>query len=239
MRVSKKFKKWCDDMKEEKRTTTNNKNEYLSDKRITELIPKHKDSTTMKNDILLFNWGDKRGITFNLFYVLVMVLVGVILLGVFGFVFNAVYNGLNQDVMLGQVNLSNATEQTYGVFINSYNNNMDLYGLFLIFGMIGGLFFASFMLRGKWEKLLIIVDLIIMVVVYITAILLSNAYESLLTASSGVITQFEGQMPKTSGFLLHLPRYVVIIGAVCMILFYSSIPRRENEQQINYESGQY
>lgn len=182
---------------------------------------------------------DKRGITFNMFYVLVMVLFGVILFGVFGFVFNAVFNGLNQDVMLGQVNLSEATTSTYGVFNTSFNNNLDLFGMFLIFGMIGGLLLASFLMRGKWDKILIVVDLIIMVVVYITAVLLSNAYETLLTASSGIITQFEGSMPKTSNFLLHLPRYVVVIGAVCMILFYSGIPRREGEKEINYEAGQY
>ena len=181
----------------------------------------------------------KRGITFNIFYVIVMALVGIILFGVIGFIFNAVFNGLNQDVMLGAVNLSNVTTQTLGTFNTAYNNNLDLFGMFLIFGMIGGLFIASFLLRGKWDKVLIIADLIIMVVVYIMAVLISNAYESLLIASSGIITQFEGSMPKTSGFLLHLPRYVVIIGAVCMILFYSGIPRRENEQQINYQEGQY
>jgi hypothetical protein len=181
----------------------------------------------------------KSGITFNIFYVLVMAFVGVLLFGIFGFVFTSMYNGLNQDIEVGQVNLSNVTEQTFGVFNTAYNNNLDLFGLFLIFGMIGGLFMASFLMRGKWDKILIVVDLIIMVVVYIFAVLISNAYESLLTASSGIITQFEGSMPKTSGFLLHLPRYCVIIGAVCMILFYSGIPKRESEQQINYQEGQY
>jgi hypothetical protein len=174
---------------------------------------------------------DKRGITFNLFYVMAMIIFGVVLLAVLGFIFHSVRVGLNQDEMIGQVNLSNASESTFGVFDTAYNNNLDLFGLFLIFGMIGGLLIASFMLRGKWNKLLIVVDLILMVVVYITAVLISNAYETLLIASSGIISQFEGSMPKTSNFLLHLPRYVVVIGAICMILFYTLIPRREDERQ--------
>lgn len=182
---------------------------------------------------------DKRGITFNIFYVLVMIFVIVIVLGIMGFVFNAVYNGLNVDVQLGQVNLSNATQETYGVFNTAYNNNMDLFGLFLIFGMIGGFLIASFLMRGKWDKLLIIVDIIILVVVYIASVLLSNAYETLLIASNGVISQFEGSMPKTSNFILHLPRYVVIIGVLAMVLFYAGIPKRENEQEINYQEGGY
>lgn len=174
---------------------------------------------------------DKRGITFNIFYVLVMMIFGVVILAVLGFIFHSVRTGLNQNEMIGQVNLSNASESTFGVFDDAYNTNLDLFGLFLIFGMIGGLLIASFMLRGSWNKLLIVVDLILMIAVYILAVLISNAYETLLIASNGVISQFEGSMPKTSNFLLHLPRYCVIIGAVCMILFYSMIPRREDEQQ--------
>jgi len=181
---------------------------------------------------------DKRGITYNIFYVLAVLIFGVVLLAVLGFIFNSVRNGLNQDVMLGQVNLSNASESTFGVFDDAYNTNLDLFGLFLIFGMIGGLLIASFMLRGTWNKLLIVVDLILMIVVYITAVLISNTYEHLLIASNGVISQFEGSMPKTSNFILHLPRYVVVIGAVCMILFYSAIPRREDERvSQSYQEG--
>jgi hypothetical protein len=182
---------------------------------------------------------DKRGITFNIFSVMVILIFGVIVLAILGFIFSNMRSGLNQDVMIGQVNLSNASESTFGVFESAYNNNLDLFGLFLIFGMIGGLLIASFMLRGEWNKLLIPVDLILMVVVYITAVLISNAYETILTASAGIIPQFEGSMPKTSNFILHLPRYVVIIGAVCMILFYSAIPRREDERQQlqSYQEG--
>jgi ABC-type sugar transport system permease subunit len=182
---------------------------------------------------------DKRGITFNLIIIICLMLVGVIVIGILGFVFSSIYSGLNQDVLIGSVNMSNVTEQTYGTFNTAFNNNLDLFGLFLIFGMIGGLLIASFLMRGKWDKLLIVVDLILLVVVYIVAVVISNTYETLLTASAGVISQFEGSMPKTSNFLLHLPRYVSIIGAVCMILFYSGIPKRENEQQINYEGGNY
>jgi hypothetical protein len=184
---------------------------------------------------------DKRGITFNLFYVMAYIIFGIVLLAILGFIFSSIRTGLNQDEMIGQVNLSNASESTYGVFETAYNDNLDVFGLFLIFGMIGGLLIASFMLRGTWNKLLIVVDLILMVVVYITAVLISNTYEHLLIASSGIITQFEGSMPKTSNFVLHLPRYVVIIGAVCMILFYSAIPRREDERQPaqSYQEGAY
>lgn len=182
---------------------------------------------------------NKRGvITSTLFYFMVYIIIGVIMLAVVGFVVHAIRGGLNINEMAGQVNLSNVSESTLGVVDDSLNNNLDLFGLFLIFGMIGGLLIASFMLRGKWNKLLIVVDLILMVVVYITAVLISNAYEQILIASNGVISQFEGSMPKTSNFILHLPRYVVVIGAVCMILFYSAIPRREDEQQIqSYQEG--
>jgi hypothetical protein len=183
---------------------------------------------------------NKRGITYNIFYIIALMIFGVILLGILGFIFHSIRGALNQNEMIGQVNLSNVSESTFGVFDDALNNNLDLYGLLLIFGMIGGLLTASFVMRGKWNKLLIVVDLILMIAVYIMAVVISNSYETLLIASNGVISQFEGSMPKTSNFLLHLPRYCVIIGVVCMILFYSSIPRREDEQQpISYQEGGY
>lgn len=174
---------------------------------------------------------DKRGVTFNIFYIFISIFIGIILFGVFAFIFHNVRVGLNQDVMIGQVNLSNVSESTFGVFDDALNTNLDLYGLFLIFGMIGGLFIASYTLRGKWNKALIIVDIFILIVAYLVSVLIANAYETLLIASNGIITQFELSMPKTSNFLLHLPRYSVIIGVVSMILFYSLIPRREDEKQ--------
>jgi hypothetical protein len=233
MRVHKRFKAFIEEM-------TNQKPE-LSGIKATELISRHKNAVELKQDIINYDLKqDKRGITFNLFYALGMILALILILGILAFVFNSMYSGLNQDVMLGNVNLSNITEGTFGVFVDSYNNNLDLYGLFVIFGTIIGLFLASFIMRGKWDKLLIIVDILIMTIAYIFSVIISNTYETFLNASAGVITQFEGLMPKTSNFLLHLPRYVVVIGAVCMILFYTIIPKKEGEQSPgNYQEGQY
>ena len=233
MRVHKRFKAFIEEM-------TNQKPE-LSGIKATELISRHKNAVELKQDIINYDLKqDKRGITFNLFYALGMILALILILGILAFVFNSMYSGLNQDVMLGNVNLSNITEGTFGVFVNSYNNNLDLYGLFVIFGTIIGLFLASFIMRGKWDKLLIIVDILIMTIAYIFSVIISNTYETFLNASAGVITQFEGLMPKTSNFLLHLPRYVVVIGVVCMILFYTIIPKKEGEQSPgNYQEGGY
>jgi hypothetical protein len=236
MRVSKDFKEWCDKMKKEKSEITENKEEQLSDRKITWLLPKHRESLTIRNDLLNFVWKDNnKGMVHNLFIGITVALVSIIMIGVLGFVFTSIYAGLNQDVMIGQVNLSNATQETFGVFENAYNNNMDILGLILIFGMIGGVLIASFMLRGTQDKLLILIDIIILIVVYIFAVLISNYYETLLIASQNVFTQFEYGMPKTSNFILHLPRWVTLIGVGIMVLLYSSIPKRDTEKDISYE----
>lgn len=59
MRVSVEFKKWCDNMIKEKKDKTEKREEQLSGKRITELIPKHKDSQLMREDILNYSWSNK------------------------------------------------------------------------------------------------------------------------------------------------------------------------------------
>lgn len=57
MRVSVEFKRWCENMIKE--TKTRKREEQLSGKRITELIPKHKDSLIMRDDILNYSWSNK------------------------------------------------------------------------------------------------------------------------------------------------------------------------------------
>ena len=59
MRVSVDFKKWVDKMKEEKKEITTDKEEQLSDKKITELIPRHTLSPVLKEDIINYAWGNK------------------------------------------------------------------------------------------------------------------------------------------------------------------------------------
>lgn len=56
MRVSKDFKSWCERIAEEKKLITDKREEQLSGRRITELIPKHKDSLIMRDDILNYAW---------------------------------------------------------------------------------------------------------------------------------------------------------------------------------------
>ncbi len=180
----------------------------------------------------------KGGITIFMIIAIALIVSLVIVLGIVAFVTNKINEGLDQDVMIGQSNLSEITQETLGVTNTALANNLDLFGLFLIFGMIGGLFIASFVMRGRFNKLLIIVDILLIISAFFIAIPISNFYETLLIASSGTMDTFETDMPKTSNFILFLPRYIAIIGVIMMILFYSSIPKREDESkltQINIE----
>jgi len=60
MRVSIEFKRWCEKMKELKKQQTQNREEWLSDSKITKLITKHREITPLlEAEILNFSWGGK------------------------------------------------------------------------------------------------------------------------------------------------------------------------------------
>ena len=107
-------------------------------------------------------------------------------------------------------------------------------GILSIFGMILGLFLSSYILRNTLPKWAIVLDIIIIVAVFIFALYLSSAYGSVMDglASSGEFF-LEDNLPKTSKFMLNLPIYVAIIGAIMMVLFHSSIPRKR-EEELNF-----
>jgi hypothetical protein len=152
-------------------------------------------------------------------------------MGMYAYSFHELTKGLMVNESLGQVNLYDVASSTFGVVDTSILNSLDFLGLALIFGCIIGLFLSAYWLSGTSPKLLLIVDLIILVLAFILAVYISNTYNTFLTGVSdlGIYAEY---MPNSSKFLLNLPLFVGIIGAITLILYYSGIPKaREDEQQ--------
>ncbi len=175
---------------------------------------------------------NKRGQSTILMILLVVALFfATILLLVGGLVTTSINSALDIDVDMGQVNLREVNANTFGQFNDMVVNNADWWGISLIFGMILGLFLSSYILRGRLPKWGLILDIFIIIFVFIISLYISSIYGTLLDglASAG-ITFLEDHVVKTSMFVLNLPVFVVIIGVIMMILFHSSIPRRNEER---------
>ncbi len=146
-------------------------------------------------------------------------------------------NALNQDIDMGQVNLADLNADTFGVFAATYLNHADWWGISIIFGMILGLFLASYFLRGSLPKWGIVLDIFIIIGMFILSLYISSSYSTMLDALSSAGENFlEVYTPRTSTFMVNLPIFIVIIGVICMVIFHSSIPRRTEER---FQRGGY
>ena len=111
---------------------------------------------------------------------LILIVGGVLVIGIFLFVggvtVTRMNTALNQNISLGQVNLAELNDQTFGKFYNTYINQADWWGLATIFGMVFGIFISSFILRGKAPKVLILLDITIILAFLILSVYISNTY---------------------------------------------------------------
>lgn len=172
---------------------------------------------------------NKKGVvTSSIFSFMVIILIATIFLGVYGLVFYYMNNSLSQNVNVGNVNLNTIRGQTFGQLNDGFLNNLDILGLAVVFGMAIGMLTNAYVFRGKYPKLFIILDIIIMFCGYLVAVYISNTYETLINASSS-LTIFSERLSMTSTFILRLPIIVPIIGVIIMILSYSGIPKQEDE----------
>lgn len=169
-----------------------------------------------------------------IFILIVGALAIIILMGVTLYGFNEIVGGLKQnDVMIGPVNLTEATDSTIGALNSSMFQYADIFSIVIVLGMFLGMIIAGFVFRSKHPKILFVIDILLMVFAYILAVYISNSYETVLT-SIPFANIFIDNMPTGSALVLNLPLITLVAGAITIILSYSSIPKSEEEQVANF-----
>jgi len=181
--------------------------------------------------------SNKGQMTMFLFFLIFFVFLSAIMIFVGGFITIKINSVLDQDIDLGQVNLREINDDTFGIFTTMVMNNADWWGISIIFGLVGGIFLSAYFMRGKFTKIAIILDIFFIIIAYIVSLYISSSYQLLLdTLSSAGEPFLEQYASKTSMFILNLPMFVTIIGVVSFIIFHSSIPRKSEER---YQEGGY
>jgi len=172
----------------------------------------------------------KGSVRMGMILLIVASFIGVILLGIFVYAFNTITTGLlSQNVMVGAVNLTNATSDTLGQLNNAINNNANLIGAAFLFGMVIGLIAAAYLTRKRNPALFFAIDFILIIFFYILATYMANAYETTLAAMPFAST-FTDTLPLASSFVLNLPLIVIITGALVMLVSYAAIPQTKEEE---------
>ena len=176
------------------------------------------------------NKNNRGQVTWLIMLVLVFVFIALIGLLVLGVVVGKINSTLDQDIDLGAVNLADVNAQTFGYYNLIFVKHADWLGLSVIFGLILGLFLSSYFARNRFPKWGIILDIVIIFAMFILSMYLKSTYQTLMDVLASVdITFLEDNIPKSSIFMLNLPIFTAIIGVVMMILFHSSIPKKEEE----------
>ncbi len=155
----------------------------------------------------------------------------VIILGVFAFFYQSVDESLSGNIMAGQVNASNASDQTIGRISDSFLSAADLLGIFFLFGVVFSIILTGFFSRNQTNKMLFMIDFIIILFSYVLATYISNSYETIL-AVLPFRSLIIANLANTSRFVLFLPVITIVTGFITMILTYGGIPRSRDDAEV-------
>ncbi|HHB93387.1 MAG TPA: hypothetical protein ENK59_09285 [Thioploca sp.] len=176
---------------------------------------------------------NKRGTT--TVYLLLLVLAsffGAIFLGLAVFSFNTVNSVLSQNINIGQVNLKNATDTTFGAITHGFVGNADLIGIILLMGMCLLIIMMGYYFGSSSPKMFFIVDVFLIVIFFIPAVYVSQTYLLFINSTTLLQGTYTNILSKTSKFVLHLPSIMTTVGVLTMILSYVGIRK---DDKINNE----
>ncbi len=205
--------------------------------KLTNLIVRHNFWKLIKKDLIKFDpkkdkniLKDKRGLTtVTIFLFIFAALLIIIFLGIFAFIFNTISVNLDIDEDFGQVNLKDVNALTFGRINQAFLDSADILGFVILFGLIMLMFLNAYLFRGQYPKLFLIIDIVLMVFAYILSVYISQTYSLLINSDSSLYNIYVNMMPKSSAFILNLPKIIGVVGALIMILSYSGIPRKKEE----------
>jgi len=164
------------------------------------------------------------------FIIIFVALLFSIFLGVVVYTFNLVAETLGQDVEVGQVNLKDITDSTFGQISTGMIDNADTIGILFLFGMCLLMIFNGYYIGSKNPKLFFVVDVFILGLFFIPAIYVSQVYEIFINSTTLFEDTYINIIPKVSKFMLNLPTIIATVGVITMILSYAGI-RRDDEMR--------
>lgn len=164
-------------------------------------------------------------------YLFVFLMV-VIFLGIAIYSFQLISNALSQDVDIGNTNLGEVNDLTFGKMTNAFVNNADNIGIAIILGMCLLMILNAFLMSSSYPKVFIILDILILIFAFILAVYISQSYYTYIQGVSGTIDVYVDSLPKTSTFVLNLPTFVGTLGAIIIIISYSGIGRENQETNV-------
>lgn len=162
----------------------------------------------------------KKGQLFDIFVILVVMFVTFLFFA--GFLYG--YNLLTAQVTSVQtdssiVNITSAAQSTFGQ-INTGLQSLKWISLVIVISMIISIMVSNFLVRA--HPVFFIVYVMITIAAVIFSVYISNAYESILTASNPLTAELQS-FRGMDYIMLHLPIWTTIIGFIGAIFLFIGV----------------
>ncbi len=145
---------------------------------------------------------------------------GIIMMGIFVYganIIDTTFSGM--DITIGDVNFTEAYDDTLGIGINVFLDGADNYGLGLLLGMVILMVISSFMFKEK-QKAWIVLEFVILIIAFIFAVTIQGAYNTVINSSTTLLDIYSVDLIKSSKFILNLHIIIPIVWAFIVILSY-------------------
>ncbi len=145
---------------------------------------------------------------------------GIIMMGIFVYGANIIDTTFSSmDIKIGDVNFTEAYDDTLGIGVNVFLDSADNYGLGLLLGMVVLMVIASFMFKEK-QKAWMVIEFVILIIAFIFAVTVQRAYDTVINSSTILLDIYSVDLIKSSKFILNLHIIIPIVWAFIVILSY-------------------
>ncbi len=146
--------------------------------------------------------------------------VGVIMMGIFVYGANLIDQTFSSmDIEVGDVNFTEAYDDTLGVGINVFLNSADNYGLALLLGMIILMVITAYTFQEK-QKAWMVAELVILIVAFIFSVMIQRTYDTVINSSTTLLNIYSIDLIRSSKFILNLHIIIPVVWAFIVILVY-------------------
>lgn len=155
----------------------------------------------------------------------------IIFIGVALYTANQVDDLMNDiDFTVAENTIQNRTygqvyNETLGEGIHSFQNNADNWGIFLLIGTIILVVICGFVFNEN-QKLWLILEVLILIVVFIFATIFSYIYNDFINSDTAIFEVYSEGMTMSSTFILNLPWIIPIVWLITMILVYGRFRKK-------------
>lgn len=184
-------------------------------------------------------YENKKGMTtFQVLGFVIFTFFIVVFLGLYTYgltIFNTQMLTLGEDIgFVGNVSFAQNYNDTIREAIEVQINTADNMGIAIILGMIIIMIIVGFKASHS-KRLWILMDFFIISVAFLLSVYFASTFELFINTDSNLFAIYSTTLSSSSTFILNLPIYVPIVGALIMILTYA-VPRKQlnpitNEQE--------